>query len=153
MQNASYFVHLISWYKRRNDPGVLFVCFEDLKGDLAKQVARIATFLSSDQHRYDDPETIATAVAHSTFAFMKKHESQFDEHLSKLARNEACGLPKMAGMQASKLNEGSVGKGKERLSKEIKTKIWQKWKEVVEPVTGCVTYDDLRKQLEETSSS
>lgn len=49
MQNASYFVHLISWYKRRHDPKVLIVFFEDLKEDLASQVQRIAAFMSTDK--------------------------------------------------------------------------------------------------------
>jgi hypothetical protein len=49
MQNASYFVHLISWYQRRNDPDVLFVCFEDLLDDLEGQVRRIARFVSNDK--------------------------------------------------------------------------------------------------------
>jgi hypothetical protein len=49
MQNASYFVHLISWYQRRHDPDVLFVCFEDLLDDLEGQVRRIARFVSNDK--------------------------------------------------------------------------------------------------------
>jgi hypothetical protein len=49
MQNASYFVHLVSWYKRRNDPNVLFVCFEDLLDDLEFQIRRIARFVSTDK--------------------------------------------------------------------------------------------------------
>lgn len=48
MNNASYFVHLISWYQHRNDPNVLFVCFEDLKEDLETQVRRVAEFMSTD---------------------------------------------------------------------------------------------------------
>jgi hypothetical protein len=49
MQNASYFIHLISWYERRNDPTVLFVCFEDLLDDLETQIRRIARFVSTDK--------------------------------------------------------------------------------------------------------
>jgi hypothetical protein len=30
MQNASYFIHLLSWYKRRGDPGVLILFFGKL---------------------------------------------------------------------------------------------------------------------------
>lgn len=49
MNNASYFVHLVSWYEHRNDPNVLVVCFEDLKEDLEKQVRRVAEFMSTEQ--------------------------------------------------------------------------------------------------------
>jgi hypothetical protein len=149
MQNASYFHHLISWYKRRNEQGILIVFFEDLKENLATQVERIAKFISTEQHNFNRPELVQKAVAHSSFAFMKAHESHFDERLSKLARNEACGLPLMAGMASSKLNDGKVGTGQTVLSEHLKAKIQQKWKEVVEPVTGCTTYEELRQQLKD----
>ena len=100
MQNASYFVHLISWYQKRGDTSkILLTTFEDLKEDLAGEVKRIAQFVSSDQMRYDSPERIQTAVEKSSYAFMKDNAGQFDEKLSKLKRNEACGLPPNAGMQ------------------------------------------------------
>jgi len=49
MQNASYFVHLTSWYEHRNDANVLVVCFEDLKENLEEQVRRVASFMSTDK--------------------------------------------------------------------------------------------------------
>jgi hypothetical protein len=49
MQAASYFFHLISWYKKRNDPSVLLLCFEDLKADLESQVRRVARFISTEK--------------------------------------------------------------------------------------------------------
>lgn len=51
MNNASYFVHLVSWYERRHDPDVLLLCYEDLKDNLKPQVRRIARFISTDQVR------------------------------------------------------------------------------------------------------
>jgi hypothetical protein len=51
MQNASYFVHLTSWFKRREDPKVLIVFFENLKEDLRSQVNQIASFVSTDKVR------------------------------------------------------------------------------------------------------
>jgi hypothetical protein len=78
---------------------------------------------------------------------MKTHQSQFDEKLSKLTRNEACGLPKDAGMSKTKMSKGKEGEGKLELSDELREGIRQKWKQVVEPETGCATYDDLRKKL------
>lgn len=71
----------------------------------------------------------------------------FDEKLTKLGRNEACGLPKDAGMQDTKLNRGKAGTGKAKLSDELQQAIQQKWKDVVEPVTGCTTYNELRLAL------
>ncbi|KAL7576691.1 hypothetical protein ACA910_005616 [Epithemia clementina (nom. ined.)] len=153
MQNASYFVHLISWYKRRkdcnNDDDVLFVCFEDLKDDLEGQVKRVGDFLATLDPRYNHPKRIQVAVHLSTYEFMKEHADQFDEKLSKLARNEACGLPKDAGMGSSKIGNGSSGHGKLELSQELRQKIDEKWRKVVLPVTGCSSYQELRQKLAE----
>lgn len=49
MNNASYFVHLASWYEHRNDPNVLMVCFEDLKENLEELVRRVAAFMSTEK--------------------------------------------------------------------------------------------------------
>lgn len=147
MQNASYFVHLTSWYERRDDKGVLFVFFEDMKENLENEVQRVAGFLSTQNDKYDDPKTVRLATEMSTFSYMKEHESQFDEKLSKLTRNEACGLPRTAGRKKSKLIDGKVGSGSNILSETLKDQIDAKWKEIVEPVTSCATYEDLRKQM------
>ena len=77
---------------------------------------------------------------------MFAHRNQFDEKLSKLARNEACGLPKSAGMSKTKLSQGEIKFGYE-ISEDLRRDIIQKWSEVVEPETGCATYDELRKQM------
>lgn len=45
MQNASYWVHLVSWVRHLDDPDVLVVFFEDLKEDLPAHVRRIAAFM------------------------------------------------------------------------------------------------------------
>ena len=52
MQNASYFIHLLSWYKRRNEPGVLILVFEDLREDLEAQIKKIARFVSTEKVSY-----------------------------------------------------------------------------------------------------
>ena len=151
MENASYFVHLISWYERRSDADVMFVFFEDLKEDLAGEVRRIARFVL---HMDRPDETLVQRVAEtSSFAFMKAHESQFDEHFTKYHRNEACGLPaydeETGNSQSggSKIANGRVGSGKDVLPPDLIHKIDRKWLEIVSPITGCATYEDLRRKL------
>jgi hypothetical protein len=51
---------------------------------------------------------VALACEHSTFEYMSAHGSQFDEHLSKEARNPALGLPPDAGKGNSKVRRGQV---------------------------------------------
>lgn len=147
MQNASYFVHLISWYQRRHDDSVLIVFFEDMKEDLAGQVRRVARFLSNENHNFDTPELIQVVVEHSSYHFMQTHSFHFDEKLTKLSRNVVCGMEKNAGMDATKIAHGKVGHGHSILTEDLKDKIAQKWNQVVEPVTSCATYNELRERL------
>ena len=108
MQNASYFHHLVSWWQHRTNPDVLFLFYEDLKSDLPAHVAKIAAFLELD----DAEARCKTAVEHSTFEFMSKHSSHFDERHSKIARNAACGLSADAGLTNGKVREGRSGAGR-----------------------------------------
>jgi len=147
MNNASYFHHLLSWWRVREEEDVLFLFFEDLKEDLTGVVRRIAGFISTDEHDFTDEEIIRGAVDRSSFEFMSKHKGHFDEKLSKLARNEACGLRPDAGMSATKLNRGESGLGKEKLPEDVRKEISEKWVSVVTPVTGYGSYDELRRAV------
>lgn len=99
------------------------------------------------QHEFDQPGYVALATERASYAYMKEHQSQFDEKLSKMTRNEACGLPKSAGMQQTKLNQGRVGRGKLVLSTKLQEAVRAKWEQVVQPVTGCSNYQQLRESL------
>jgi Sulfotransferase domain len=150
MENASYFVHLTTWYVNRHGSDstkVLIVCFEDLKDDLQYQVRRIAKFLSNEHYSFDRDDVIEHALKYSSFSFMKENEYYFDEKLTKLGRNEACGLPKDAGMAKTKISRGSSDVGSTSLSEELRSEIQAKWDEVVLPVTGCRNYNELRQKL------
>ena len=142
----SYFAHLVSWYERMDDDNVLLVFYEDMKADHRREVARVARFISTEQHDFDTPATIDVATKKSTFAFMKAHESQFDDHITKDARNGPCGLPEDAGKGISKVMDGHVVSSTP-LSPEIVKRIEAQWREMVEPATGCATYDEFRKKL------
>jgi hypothetical protein len=75
---------------------------------------------------------------------MKANEHLFDDKLTKLGRNEAMGLPRGAGMSSSKVRGGRVGAGRRTFSDEVVREMDAKWTAVVEPVTGCATYAELR---------
>ena len=147
MQNSSYFTHLTSWYNRRNHDDVLIVFFEDLKEDLKGQIQRVARFISNEKHNFEKPNVIDLAHERATFNFMKANDDNFDEKLSKLARNEACGLAKNAGMSGNKISSGKVGSGSKLLPEGLRRKVQLKWEEVVMPATGCCTYEELRQKL------
>ncbi|XP_037501257.1 sulfotransferase ssu-1 [Rhipicephalus sanguineus] len=45
---GDYFDHLLPWYAHRSDPNVLFLTYEELKGDTAAVVVKIAGFLGDE---------------------------------------------------------------------------------------------------------
>ena len=106
MQNASYYHHINSWWAHHEDKNVLWLFFEDLKEDLAREVKKIAQFLDIGK---DDAELQALAVEHSSFQFMSSHPSHFDEHVSKQKRNSVMGISPTAGMNQGKVRKGNVG--------------------------------------------
>lgn len=145
MQNASHWHNLVSWYPHRRDPNVLWLFYEDLVADLAAGVARIADFLRLG---HDDPALQAVAAAQSSIDAMRAHPDKYDEHMLKLARNEACGLPPRAGLDgrsAGKVRAGGAGGGRAALSPDTQEALRRRWAEVVLPATGYATYDELRR--------
>ena len=138
---GNYWEHLLSWWRRRDEEDVLMVTFEDLKHDLERQVRRVAGFLELDS----DERTIRIATQHAHFDFMKAHESQFDDHLTALGRNAACGLPPDA--RSTKVRSGKVGSHVGLLSPETTKLLEERWREVVEAETGLPDYPSLRREL------
>lgn len=143
MQNASYWHHLVSWWAHADDPDVCFVFFEDLKEDLDRETRRVAQFLGFAPSDPDWEERIAVAVRHSSFDYMAAHRQQFDEHLTRAARNPAMGLPPEAGAQTTKVRQGAVGGARAVLSDGLRAELQRRWGEVVTPALGFKSYEQL----------
>ena len=148
MANASYWDHLLSWWPRRFDDDVLLLFYEDLRDDLPREVARVARFIGCAGR-----EREALAVARASRAYMQAHEAQFDEKLSKRARNAAMGLAPDAGLGATKVGcGGSAARG--ALGAELRDAIDARWRRQVEPAAvhvgaphGLGTYEELRQAV------
>ena len=154
MENASLWDNIASWWPRRHDSNLLWLCYEDLVADLPGGIARIAEFLELG---HDDPELLAIAVEQSKLDHMLKHPSKYDEHHLKETRNEACGLPLRAGLDGSGTGKvckpGSRGEGEEALDGETLAAMERKWNEVMLPVTACSSYSELRNKIKHMPSS
>jgi hypothetical protein len=137
MENASYFVHLISWWEHRNDSNVLFLFFEDMKDDLENVVRMVAAFIG-----IQDEERIKKAVEMSSFEFMKRNEKKFSEMRLASYRNKFCGVPDDA--VPCKVHIGSVSKGRELMDDKTKEMIQGKWLGEVAKQTGFQDYNELR---------
>ena len=62
-----YFNHVLSWWKHRDDPNVLFIKYEDMKKDLLTTVAKIASFIDFEL----DKDTLASIADNASFEKMK----------------------------------------------------------------------------------
>lgn len=77
--------------------------------------------------------------------FMAKHVSQFDDHVLKRLRNKAIGLPEEAGLGNPKV---MLKNGTKLLPSPSTVKVVDsKWRSIVEPVTGCESYESLRSGI------
>jgi hypothetical protein len=77
VEAGSWFEHVKGWWAHRHDPNVLFLHYEDLLHDMDHCLQRIIAFCDLDIA----PKRLATILERCSFAFMKRHESQFD-HLT-----------------------------------------------------------------------
>ncbi|XP_013791462.1 sulfotransferase family cytosolic 1B member 1-like [Limulus polyphemus] len=80
LQREIYSKHLLSWYKHRDDPNILFLTFEEMKPDTRGIILKVAKFLGSqyyDMLRLDE-EIMNKIIFHSSFDEMKKLNKQMD---------------------------------------------------------------------------
>jgi hypothetical protein len=145
MSNASHWHNLASWYPHRADDNVLWLHYEDLIDNLPAAVALIAEFIGVGQN---DADLQALACRQASLQHMQAHPTKYDEHHLKLARNEACGLERTAGLGeggTAKVRAGGKSADRQRLSEETVAGMGRKWKEVAEPVTGYGSYEEMRR--------
>jgi hypothetical protein len=139
--SGRYWPHLVSWWRRRNEPEVLLFCYEDMKADLPGAVRRVAAFLGMADREAD----IEIATRQAGIDFMKAHGRQFDDHLLRELRDPICGLP--PGGTSSKVREGRAGSHKQVLSPELLALLDEVWQREVTPVLGFKDYPALRAAL------
>ena len=149
MQNASLWHNIASWWDHRHDPNVLWLFYEDLVADLAFGVDRIATFLGFDEN---DKDLRALTVKQASIESMKRYPTKYDEHMLKEARNVICGLDPKSGLNGNssgKVRQGGVGKERCKLLDSTLKALEKKWEDVVMKATGCSSYDEMHRQINE----
>ena len=134
-----YFHHLVNWWPHRHDENILIMFYEVLKESYENSIRSVATFMG-----VADEKNIQAALERSTFEYMKQHSDKFDIKLLKQNSNAVFNLPEKAGQGKSKIRTGTTTEGQTMMSTELLAEIQQKWEEIVTPVTGCTTYEDLR---------
>jgi hypothetical protein len=134
----TYWDHTASWWSAAGRDDVLLLCFEDLKRDLREIVERVAAFIGIPL----DDGLRDIVLEHASFAFMKRHDTQFDDHVTRQHRDAACGLP--PGGSATKVSEGNTGQAKPLLSDAVQAAFDTRWRETLGARFGLSGYDDLR---------
>jgi hypothetical protein len=135
-----YWQHVMSWWEQRDNPAILFLCYEEMKADLAGTIKRIAAFLEIPL----DAELFDIVLRQSSLEFMKAHKRHFDDHLTQAARNTICGLP---SGDSSKVRKGQVGEHQHELSPEILSELDVIWQATFGAKYGYRSYQDLRQAI------
>lgn len=136
-----YWHHLASWWGQRRHPHVLLLCYEEMKNNPAETVARVAAHMEIEL----DAELEQTVVAQASIEFMRAHGGQFDDHLVRRARDDACGLP--PGARTSKVRSGRSGGHRHELNEAVVEEMNQVWRREITPRFDFSSYADLRREL------
>lgn len=135
--SGGYWQHLLSWWRVRHEPFVLFFCYELMQEDRAATIRRVADFIEVPL----DDELLAITLEHSSLEFMKTHKDRFDDALMRARGENIAGLP--PGGDSSKVRAGRVGDHKQSLPQSIVAALDAVWLEKIEPETGFKNYEEL----------
>ncbi|XP_071495264.1 sulfotransferase 1C2-like [Diadema antillarum] len=101
---GSWCENVLYWWKKREEPNVLFLKYEDLKKDLKGSIGQISEFMGMSFSE----ETIDAMVAGSTFDAMKKNKTSNPDQVSKRKK----------GGGTSFMRKGAVGDWRNFFSNE-----------------------------------
>ena len=134
LKRGDYYRHFISWWPQRNNENVLYLVYEDMKKHLSRSIKKISEFAEIEL----DEDLLAITEKHSSFSFMTDFKDRFDDAMLRKQSEEKV-LP--SGSDSSKVRAGAVGAYE--LKDETIAVFNDKWREIVAPVTGFGTYEEL----------
>lgn len=101
--------------------------------------------LAADLDLDADEERIRIATQQASIDFMRRYPTLWEDVLMREKRNAAMGIPADAG--SSKLRSGDLSPARGVLTEAVGAAWRTRWAEVVEPVTGCADYAELRRAV------
>ena len=134
LERGDYYRHFISWWPQRNNENVLYLVYEDMKKHLSRNIKKISEFAEIDL----DEDLLSITEKHSSFSFMTDFKDRFDDAMLRKQSEEKV-LP--SGSDSSKVRAGAVGAYE--FKDETIAVFNDKWREIVAPVTGFDTYEEL----------
>ena len=136
LSRRAYYQHLKSWWPRRADPDVLFLCYETMLREPRETTRRIAEFIGITL----DDELLELAVHNSTVEFMLEHKDRFDDLLMRKLATERMKVPFES--DGAKVRSGKAGSGAV-LSKAVHAKLDEIWAEEITATLGFEDYPAL----------
>ncbi|UYV67143.1 hypothetical protein LAZ67_4004069, partial [Cordylochernes scorpioides] len=141
---GEYFEHVMSWYKHRDDPNVLFILYEDLKKDTKGMVMKIAKFLGPEWEKLliDEPQVLEDVLKYSSINEMKQMvkaqdlvaASQSEENVPQGLRHIASQMANVGADSVMKdfefVRKGVVGDWKNHFTEEQAKKLDDKTREL-----------------------
>uniref|UniRef100_A0A7S1RRG4 Sulfotransferase domain-containing protein n=1 Tax=Alexandrium catenella TaxID=2925 RepID=A0A7S1RRG4_ALECA len=121
IMSGGYFAHVASWWPHRNEPGVLFVRYEDLKQEPEREIRRIAAFMGLQSL---SDERLREVVEATSFKRMRSLEETVWPRLQRLL-----GLRKDFRMR-----KGVTGQGRAVLSVAERAVLQQLYEKVLDPL-------------------
>lgn len=141
-RRRSYYQHLKSWWPRRHDPDVLFMCYEKMLEAPRETIRRIAGFIGVPL----DDELLDLTERHCSIEFMREHKDRFDDLLMRKFATERMRVPFES--DGAKVREGKAGSGAV-LSDEVKARLDTLWAEEITAELGFADYASLIEVLEQ----
>ena len=132
-----YWHHVLTWWPRRQDENVLFLCFEDFLDDPTTIIARVAKHAGITL----DPELAEITLQHTSLDFMRTHAHKFDDHLLREYLDPILGLP--PGGETHKV--APTGVQRRKLSTSVRDLFNQRWQETIGQTLNLRDYDELRR--------
>lgn len=137
------------WWQWKDEPNVLWVCFEDLKSNLKAQIRRIAKFMEIPLTE----DLLSTVEEKSSFAFMEAHSEKFNDNFVFSKTRDRMGFPKeyvFGEVPVSKVRAGggSVGEGKV-IPEAVLEKLKKRWEVSVQEKIGFKSYADMRAAFQQ----
>ncbi|XP_054708991.1 amine sulfotransferase-like [Uloborus diversus] len=70
---GDFFDHVLSWYKHRNEPNILFLTYEGMKRNKKETILKIAKFLGENYYKdLQDEKVMENCLKYSDFQYMKE---------------------------------------------------------------------------------
>ena len=140
--SGGIWTHFAGWWPRRRDADVLWVCYENIKADPAREIRRVAAFMGVDA----DDATVERVRAATTLQAMSADGAKYDDHFVFGKLRAQMGFPADAVHMATKVRSGQVG-GSKALPPKVARMLEDRWRGTMQRRTGLGTYAELRASV------